>query len=393
MISVSKALAHIYDHAPSFDVEHLPVNKACDRILAENLAAKIDMPPFPASSMDGYAVRSCASGETLTLIGESAAGNPFHQTVSDGQAVRISTGAVLPKGADRILIQENASLRDNAIAVNASPTLGAHIRPAASDFKIGQNLLPSGTHLSPSHITLCAAANHATLAVRRKPKIALISSGNELRKVGSKLNRGEIIAANAIGLKALLEKWGADVSDAGIVKDDMDSINTCLNSLNAFDIIIPIGGASVGDHDHMRPAFKDAGFEIIFNKVAIKPGKPCWFGNRGTQIVLGLPGNPASALVCAHIFLRSLLGLNTSFTQVSLEKPIEENGPRETYLRGTFHLSKGALTIAPNPVQDSYRLKPQANANALIRVPPLGGPYKIGDLVDIMPFGHQAFTW
>lgn len=384
MISVQTALAHLETHRPSPTTEPVDIASAEDRILAQAVTAKISMPPFSASNMDGYAITACEKNDILEIIGESAAGTPFSGAVGQGQAVRISTGAMIPNGADRVLIQEKSDRDGRHLTVKDAPEGGTHIRPAGSDFHAGDPLFELGHRLTAADLTLLAAAGHATILVQSKLRIAIFSTGNELRPVGEALTPGQIHAANAVGLVPLLERWGADVTSIGILPDDPDIIEARLEHLSDFDIIVPIGGASVGDHDHLRPSFRRAGFQMIFETVALRPGKPSWMATREKQIALGLPGNPASSFVCAHLFLRPLLGQMTPILSAKLEGKIEENGPRETYLRGTATVKQGQIRITPFPLQDSFRLRPQSSANALIRIPPLGGPHEVDDLMDIV---------
>jgi molybdopterin molybdotransferase len=393
MISVSDALLLINQHRPDLGAETVSIHYAFGRVTATDIYARLDMPPFKSSSMDGYAVQDCKFDETLRLIGEASAGNPFGSDVEAGEAVKISTGAIVPNGTDRILPKEQAVLKDNCVTVRRAPQTGAFISSRASDFPKGRLLVSKGERLNPARLTLCAAANHATVDVQRKPKIALMSSGNELRALGSDILHGEIFSANAVGLKAALEAWGSDVTDLGIVRDGEAEIQEKIGQLDGFDIIIPIGGASVGDHDLLRPAFRAAGYDSLFESVAMKPGKPCWMMRKTSQVILGLPGNPASTFVGAHVFLRPLLGLPNVFTTVVLAESLEENGPRETYLRARISNSDGVLMATPYPVQDSYRLLPQATANSLLRVPAMGGPYKAGQKMQALNFHGQGCFW
>lgn len=393
MISVSDALLLINQHRPDFGTETVSINDAFGRVTVTDICAGLDMPPFKSSSMDGYAVQACKLGETLRLIGEASAGNPFVSDVEAGEAVKISTGAIVPNGTDRIIPREQAVLKDDRISVRRAPRADAFIRARASDFPKGSVLVSKGERLTPALLTLCAAANHATVDVQRKPKVALISSGNELRAIGSDISQGEIFSANAVGLKTALEAWGSEVTDLGIVRDDEAEIQEKIEQLHGFDIVVPIGGASVGDHDLLRPTFLAGGYDSLFESVAMKPGKPCWMMRKASQIILGLPGNPASTFVGAHVFLRPLLGLPNIFTTVVLAEALEENGPRETYLRATISNRDGELMATPNPMQDSYRLLPQATANSLLRVPAMGGPYKAGQKIQALNLHGQGCFW
>lgn len=393
MISVDEALRHIRDHAPIPEVDQVPLREAAGRILAEDVTAKIDMPAFASSSMDGYAIGAEGRERKLKLVGESAAGHPFTGPIGAGEAVRISTGAALPAGADRVVIQENVTRDGDDITLRSHPNSGAWVRAQGSDFRREDLLLKRGIRLSPADLTLAASGHHATLPVKRKLRVALLSNGDELCAIGNERAPGQIIAANHVGLAALLEKWGADVIDLGIVRDRANEITAAISEAADADILVPIGGASLGKHDLMRPASEAAGFKTVFSTIAMRPGKPCWMAAKSKTIVLGLPGNPASALVCAHLFLRPVLGLENSFTAISIDRAMEENGPRETYLRAVLSVKNGDVSVSPLPKQDSFRLRPQSEANALIRVPPMGGPYKAGDRLDVMRLTGGPVLW
>lgn len=384
MISVQTALACIQANSPTPSTETVALQDAMDRILAQDVSVKLSMPPFPAANMDGYAVAACETGDNLEIIGESAAGTPFEGSLRSGQTIRISTGAMMPAGADRILIQEHCHRDENRVMVKTAPKPQTHVRQIGSDFQTGERLFRSNQLLRAADLTLIAAAGHAEIVVNSKLRVAILSTGDELRPIGAKLNTGQIHAANAIGLTALLEHWDADVTDFGIIADDPEAISECLPQLADFDIIIPIGGASVGDHDLMRPAFQAADYEPLFETVAVRPGKPCWMAKKDTHVVFGLPGNPASSFVCAHLFLHSLLGHHVPIISAKLDKPVEENGPRETYLRGQARVKDGEIYITPFGAQDSFRLRPQSEANALIKLPPMGGPYRAGDVLHVI---------
>lgn len=387
MISVQTALSLIELHRPSPMAETVAIVEAMGQTLAHDVNAELSMPPFAASNMDGFALTSCETGDILEIIGESSAGTPFTGIVSQGQAVRISTGAMVPKGADRILIQEQAIRDGDKLTVKTSPKARQHIRDIGSDFQTSAPLFKAHHQLQAADLTLLAAAGHQTVSVQSKRRIAIFSTGNELRPVGEPLKAGEVYAANSIGLKPLLELWGASVTDFGILPDDPKIIAAHVKKMSDFDIIIPIGGASVGDHDHLRPVFRAAGFGMIFKTVALRPGKPSWMAKNKAQIAFGLPGNPASSFVCAHLFLRPLFGQSPQILSAKLDGKIGENGPRETYLRGHAAVKDGQIEVTPFPLQDSYRLRPQASANALLRVPAMGGPYISADVMDIILFG------
>ena len=393
MISLSEALSLIVSNRPDYDVISVPLSEALGAQCAQDITAKLTMPPFDASAMDGYALRAqdADEGQVLNIIGQAPAGTAFNGLIAKGQAVRIFTGGPLPQGADTIVIQENVTAAGDKITIETAPHLNNAIRKAGIDFMAGETLIPKGTRISPAHIALAASGNHAALPIYRRPKVALIANGDELAPPGSVLKDGQIISSNSAGLAALITSWGAQTIDMGIAPDDLDSISALITKAKDADIIVPIGGASVGDYDYMKQAFAAAAYEPIFTKIAIKPGKPTWFGRLGKQIILGLPGNPASANVCAHLCLKVLLGLCNSphLIEVMTDKDIPKNGPRETYLRGRLsYNSDGLMVITPFPRQDSSLITPLAAANALVQLPPNGGPWKAGDTIKAHPLGQ-----
>ena len=393
MISVSDAITLLLEHRSSRPVITMALKSCLGAILAKDIKAKITLPPLAASAMDGYAVKLSdvrKAGAKLIVIGESPAGHPFEGTVNAGEAVRIFTGGAVPKGADHIVIQENAEREGNILTTLFDNETPRHIRQAGIDFTKGDTLLTKGTVIGPMHIAIAAAANHAVLPIYKRPVIALIANGDELKVPGSEVFETDIISSNPAGLGALIHHWGGEVMDMGIASDSLEAITALIHKAKTADIIVPVGGASVGDHDYMHEAFKACGLTSVFEKVAVRPGKPTWFGTMGDQTVLGLPGNPASATVCAHLFLKILMGYqdNLQFAKATLTKAINANGPRETYLRAFAKFShKGQLKVTPFPRQDSSLLTPLTKANVLIRLPKDSGPWEDGDMIDILPLG------
>lgn len=393
MISVSDAITLLTQHRAKRDVISVPIAETMGAILAEDIKAKVTLPPLAASAMDGYAVKLTdvsKAGASLRIIGEAPAGHPFKGTVNTGEAVRIFTGGAVPAGADHIVIQENAERSGNILTTFFDNDAPRHIRRAGIDFKTGDTLLTKGTQIGPMHIAIAAAANYAALPIYKRPLVALIANGDELKAPGSAVSDTDVISSNPAGLGALIQHWGGEVMDMGIASDSIESITALIHAANQADIIVPVGGASVGDHDYMRDAFKGCGLTSIFEKVAVRPGKPTWFGAMGQQCVLGLPGNPASATVCAHLFLKTLMGTDEAltFAKAKLALPLPENGPRETYMRALAKLSPiGQLDVTPFPRQDSSLLSPLTQANVLIRLPVSSGPWETEDLIDILPLG------
>ena len=258
----------------------------------------------------------------------------------------------------------------------------------------GETLITAGTQLSPAHIALAAAANHDTLPIYKRPVVALIANGDELKAPGSAAKDGDIISSNAAGLGALIQSWGGIAMDMGIASDSLESITSLIQASHNADIIVPIGGASVGDYDYMRTAFKNMGLDLTFEKIAVRPGKPTWFGTLGHQRVLGLPGNPASATVCAHLFLKILMGHidDIPTSKAVLTSPLSANGPRQTYARGRVDISDtGTAQVTPFPRQDSSLMTPFAKANVLIQLPANSGPWDVGDILDVFNLGTTSF--
>ncbi len=388
MISAEDALAHILANRPQPRAETVALDAALGRVLAEDVIAQLTLPPRDASAMDGYAVQLSdvrEAGSVLTVIGEAPAGQPFAGEIKAGQAVRIFTGGAVPQGADHIIIQENVTRKGEQVITSAAQERERHIRKAGIDFSKGDILLTAGTRLSPLHIALAAAGNHAELSVKRRLKVALIANGDELKAPGSALSKGDVISSNAAAIGALVQSWGGEPLDLGIATDNIESITALIQRASEADIIVPIGGASVGDYDYMRKAFAARGLALIFEKIAVRPGKPTWLGTLGEALVLGLPGNPASAVVCALLFLKVAMSAADSLTlsQAVLSQDVPANGPRETYLRGkTTFTPQGHIEITPFPRQDSSLLTPFAKANVLLQLAPNAGPWQKGDVIN-----------
>ena len=398
MISVSDASDLLLNPRKTRPIIDVPLTDSLGARLAQDIIAKITLPPLAASAMDGYAVKFAdvrKAGAKLAVIGESPAGHPFKGEVKSGEAVRIFTGGAVPQGADHIVIQENAKREGDSITTLFDNDAPRHIRQAGIDFTKGEILLTQGTVIGPMHIAIAAAANHAVLPIYKRPVVALIANGDELKAPGSKVSDTDIISSNPAGLGALIRLWGGEVMDMGIASDSVESITALINKAKDADIIVPVGGASVGDHDYMRGAFKACDLTSVFEKVAVRPGKPTWFGtliseSGGKQVVLGLPGNPASATVCAHLFLNILMGSadGLRFAKAKLTKDLSANGPRETYMRALAKLDgTGQLEVTPFPRQDSSLLTPLTQANVLIRLPKEAGPWEAGDVIDVLALG------
>ncbi|MEL7454525.1 MAG: molybdopterin molybdotransferase MoeA [Pseudomonadota bacterium] len=393
MISVDEALALIGANRLPNGTERCKVSEAAGRTLAASIVAPLSRPGENVSAMDGYAVKLGdvgTPGARLTVIGEAPAGQPFEGELQAGQTVRIFTGGVVPGGADHIVIQEDIERDGQDIICREAYSKQRHIRTAGLDFKRGQTLLQTGAYLTPAHIGLIASANIGEIEVARRPSVGLIASGNELKPPGSTLKPGDVVNSNASAIAALVDAWGGQAANLGIAEDSPAAIREKIDGASDMDILVPVGGASVGDHDHMQATFSAAGFEPVFSKIAVKPGKPTWFGKRGGQRVLGLPGNPASALVCAHLFLSHLIMGKQAYNTCTavLDTDLAANGPRETYLRaGATFDPDGQLHVLPADNQDSSLLSPFITSNCLIRRTPDALAAATGSRISILPIG------
>jgi len=374
MISVSEALAHLFALAPRLPTEHVPLRDAAGRTLSETVFASRTQPPFPASAMDGYAVRAAdvAPGATLNVIGEAAAGHGFAGSILAGQAVRIFTGAPVPDGADRVIIQEDVTRDGDQITLHDNLDAKTYIRPAGQDFQAGDPLYPPRV-LSSADIALLAAMNIASVPVSRKPVVAIIPTGDELVQPGEDPGADQIIASNSYGLAAMLGTLGATPRLLPIARDTLTSLSLALDLARSADLIITIGGASVGDHDLVGQVAVDKGMQQAFYKIAMRPGKPLMAGTLGNAMMIGLPGNPVSAMVCGQVFVapvvRAMQGHAAApapTETATLAHDIAKNGPREHYMRG--YVDADGLTIFER--QDSALLTVLSDANCLAIRPP-----------------------
>ncbi|MDE4131656.1 molybdopterin molybdotransferase MoeA [Phaeobacter sp. QD34_3] len=389
MISVSEARAHLLKLVSPLETEMVPLAEASGRVLAREVSARRDQPPFSASAMDGYAVKGAEVElhAMFKVIGEAAAGHRFEGVVGAGQAVRIFTGAPIPEGAGFVVIQEDVTRKGDLITITDEPGDGDNIRPRGGDFCAGQTVA-APRRLTASDIALLAAMNIAEVPVTRRPEIALISTGDELVMPGSTPGPDQIIASNTFGLKALLEGLGAHVRILPIARDTHSSLRTAFSLAKGADLVVTIGGASVGDHDLVADVAADLGMERSFYKVAMRPGKPLMAGRLDGAAMAGLPGNPVSAMVCGHIFLapmvRAMLGLppqQDAIQTATLAAPLSRNGPREHYMRATL-TEQGQIEAFER--QDSSLLSILAEANALLIRPPHDPARAVGDRVSYL---------
>ena len=397
MISFAQAHEKIVALRAAPAVEQVALSEALGATLAAPLIAKLDRPPAAVSAMDGYAVSLSdvrTANTTLELIGSSPAGAPFAGAVSAGQTVRIFTGGEMPAGADHVVIQEDTHADGAAITILPAFDAIRHVRAKSLDFASGDVLLEAGTRLGPAELAIAASANHATLDTYKRPIVALLANGNELKPAGTQLEHGEIINSNPPALSALIRQWGGDPVELGIAADSIESIQQFIARAKMADIIVPVGGASVGDHDHMFAAFEMLDYMPVFRKVAVKPGKPVWCATKDQQIVLGLPGNPASALVCAHLFLKPLVTGDTAhqLVKATLTNALPANGKRAEFLRAKCDIDHaGQLQVTPLVSQDSSLLHPFLEANALLYRDVDAAYAERGNIVSVMPIGPLFF--
>ena len=391
LMPVDEALSRILESARILASEAVALADCMGRILSQELKAKRNQPPFQSSAMDGYAVRFDDQNQAFKLIGVSAAGHGFKGTVKAKQAVRILTGAPLPKGADTIVIQENVTLDGDHITVTEATALGRNIRAIGLDFMRGDSLIPAGTKLNARDIGLAAAGNAATLRVRRKPRLVLFTTGDELVLPGMRARADQIVSSNSHAITAMAQAWGAEVINLGIIPDTMKATMAAIKKAGNADILITTGGASVGDHDYVQEALKRSGIKIGFWKIALRPGKPLMFGTKDKLRVLGLPGNPVSALVCARIFLKPLLAamqgslVDQQPLQARLGSALPANDGRQDYMRATLTTAPdGSRTVAVFGKQDSSMQRTLRNADCLIIREPNAPEAALGTLVSIL---------
>ncbi len=396
LISVEEALERLLDGVVPLQSEQVPLDSAKDRYLSEDVASLRTQPPFPASAMDGYAVRAEDIGNPpaqLTVIGEAPAGHGFEGTVAAGETVRIFTGAPVPEGADAILIQENAE-RDVDIVTALSPvSSGLYVRPAGLDFSKGEILLSRGKQLNFRDLSLAAAMNHPALPVFRKPKVGILATGDELVPPGTEPGPDEIVASNHFGVAAFVEKVGGEATYLGIAKDNPTDIGEKVARAvtEKMDILVTLGGASVGDHDLVQSVLGDKGMDLKFWRIAMRPGKPLMFGHLGGTRVLGLPGNPVSSLVCSLLFLKPLLlrlldqDISQTVDTAITTTPLPANDKRQDYLRAQLGTGQnGELTARSFPKQDSSMLALMSAASCLIIRAPFAEDVPAGASVPII---------
>ncbi len=400
MLAVEEALARIVVGLAPLPPEWVHLAAAHGRVLAQDLLATRDQPPHAISAMDGYAVRAAdlAGGSaTLRVVGAAPAGGAFEGRVGPGETVRIFTGGHLPPGADAIALQENATTDGERVRLEGRVEPGTYVRPAGLDFKQGELSLAAGERLGARTLGLAAALNHAWLPVRRRPRVALLATGDELVMPGQALAAQQIVSSNSIALAAMVKVWGGEARDMGIVADRPDRLAGVVPQLEGADLVVTLGGASVGERDLVRSVLGGHGLELDFWQIAMRPGKPLMFGHIHGTPMLGLPGNPVSAGVCAVLFVRAVIcalqGLDPSPPEIPavLEQPLDANDRRQDYLRAdAAWRADGRLGVQAAAKQDSSMLAVFARAACLIKRAPFAPAAPAGTPVSVLPLAPPS---
>jgi molybdopterin molybdotransferase len=395
---VSEALQRVLAGAAPLPSESVPLGDALGRVLATDLAAQRTQPPADVSAMDGYAVRAddvATAPVALDVIGEVAAGHPFEGSVGPGQAARIFTGGIVPDGADCIVIQEVTKRDGNRVTIERSGIRGKNIRRKGIDFNAAQVLLTRGTRLNDRDLMLAASMNYAQVEVHRRPKVAVIGTGDELVPPGSELKDGEIVYSNGFAITALARTEGAEARDLGVARDSLEDIAAHIRKARDWgaDVLVTSGGASVGEHDLVQRALKAEGLDLSFWRIALRPGKPMMHGRLGSLQVLGMPGNPVSSYVCSFLFLvpliRKLSGraeIEHRIERATLGRDLPENDERQDYLRAVLTPGPDGDIATPVNVQDSSLMAPLSRSGCLVIRKPHAPAASAGSACDILKF-------
>lgn len=397
LLPVAEALTRVLAAAAPVESEEVSLAQAFGRTLAAPVMAGRTQPPFANSAMDGYALRAADAktpGARLRVIGEAAAGRGLAREVGPGEAARIFTGAPLPAGADAVAIQEDAERDGEFVTLRAVSSVADNVRAIGLDFRDGAPLLPAGRRLSPRDVALIAAANLARVGVRRRPRVAILATGDELKNPGEALGPAEIVASNNFFIAGLVRAAGGEAVDLGIAADRPEALAAAIAAARNLpaDVLVTLGGASVGEYDLVQKALVDAGMDLGFWRIAMRPGKPLMFGRLGPMLALGLPGNPSSSAVCGLLFLapliRALLGDRQAGADPSepatLGAPLPANGVRQDYMRATLARADGGWVATPCAQQDSSLVRTLAEADALLVRPPHAPPAQAGDACRIL---------
>jgi len=402
MLPVAEARARILATARQLPAELVPVSQGLGRVLAEDLTARVTQPPFAASAMDGYAVRGAdvaTAPVTLTVVGSVPAGGRHEGRIGPGECVRIFTGAPLPEGSDTIVIQENTRAGDGRVEILEATVTGRFVRPAGLDFAAGRVGLPAGRRLTARDVGLAAAMNRPWLTVRRRPRVAVLATGDEVVMPGDPVGPNQIVSSNALSLMAFLACEGVEAMNLGIAPDRAEALQAQAAGAAGMDLLLTTGGASVGEHDLVQSALGERGMTLDFWKIAMRPGKPLMFGRLGETALIGLPGNPVSTMVCAFLFvrpfLRALQGLPPGLETVPAlaARDLPENDGREDYLRSRLSRdAAGRLWVEPFAKQDSSMSALMAGADALAIRPAHAPALPRGGELQVLPIEGSAFN-
>jgi molybdopterin molybdotransferase len=399
LVSLASAQRLVVEHARPLPAERVPIERAAGRVLAEPAAAAVDLPPFPSSAMDGFAVRAADTGGAPVVLrvvaGEVAAGHPVAGPLPAGHALRISTGGVVPAGADAVIPVEHVDETDGAIALSRAVATGANVRERAGDVRAGETVLEPGVLLGPAQVAGLAAAGVPEVRCTRRPRVAVVVTGSELRRAGETLRPGEIYESNGVLLAAALHSAGAVPAHLGVVGDERPELERTLErALLGFDLVITSGGASVGRHDLVREAQRALRVDEVFWGVAVKPGKPVAFGVRRDHLVFNLPGNPVSVLVTFEVLVRPavnvLLGLADPVPSQQLGllgEAVSRNPRRHEFVRAVARREGADVILRPLGAQESHMIARAARANALVSIEPGEGEVRAGERVPFLPLG------
>jgi molybdopterin molybdotransferase len=392
LLTLEEAQALVLERARPLANEQVPIGAAARRVVAEDVRARVDLPPFASSAMDGFAVRSADLPGALRIVGESAAGRPYERQLEPGCAVAISTGAVVPAGADAVVPVERVVKTANTVEVSESVAAGAHVRPRGGDVASGEVVMRAGATLTPARLAAVAAAGVATVECRRRPRVGILATGSELVAPGEPLRDGQIYETNGLMLDAALSAAGAEIVTEPTAADDESVLREALERGLARDVLVTSGGVSVGEHDLVRAVERDLGVEEVFWRVSIKPGKPVSFGVRGDTLVFGLPGNPVSALVGCELFvkpaLRALQGVAEPlplFETGSLTIGLRRNAERDEFVRARVRTAADEVLLEPIVGQESHMIVRSSAADALVHVPRGNGELTAGTAARWLP--------
>jgi molybdopterin molybdotransferase len=392
LLSVADARSIVLDSVSPLDIELVPIDAALDRVLAEDIVTAQDVPPFACSAMDGFAIHAGPAGRTLRVVGESRAGAPSDRELQGGEAIRISTGAAVPRGADAVIRQEDVGgAGEDEVTLAVETTTGENVRHAGEDMRGGETALTAGVSLGVPELGVAVAAGFGELNVARRPRVAIVSTGDELRAPGETLGPGEIHNSNAVTLAALATRCGALTPTVTRVRDDRDATEeTLARALEEADVLVISGGVSVGPHDHVKPALEALGVEQRFWRVALQPGKPTWFGTRAGKLVFGLPGNPVSAVVTFTLFVRPALAALQGAAHergpratAELGVDVPRNGNRDQAVRVRLQREDGVARAFPTGPQGSHIITSLLKADALAVVPMGEGSLAAGTTVTL----------